>query len=120
MKTLALRTNIYEDWNHNHKIRNICLHLLEYSKKLPPEGFSKSWSLSEIEKITGTSDRRIIMQGVHYLSGDRTSVLKPQFEFLDGSIASVDVVKSALDKSEDAELEEIICKWIFLQKNLIA
>jgi hypothetical protein len=51
MKTLDLRTNIYEDWNHNQKIRNICLHLLEYSKELLSESFSKSYSLGTLEKL---------------------------------------------------------------------
>jgi ABC-type iron transport system FetAB ATPase subunit len=60
------------------------------------------------------------MHAIQYLSGDRTPILRPQFESLNGSIVTADKVKSALDKSNDEELQEIVCKWIFVQEEAIA
>jgi hypothetical protein len=114
--------NINEDWQDDELIKCICLEILNFWEGLQDSFFAtlrKPYNFNAIKIIVNQKELSDhgLMRAIQYLSGDRTPLLLPVFEFLDGSNASNADVKAVIDCGDDEQLKQIVCKWVFKERN---
>jgi hypothetical protein len=117
--------NINEDWQDNELIKCICLEILNFWEGLQDSFFAsmqKPYNFNDIKIIVNQkeSSDHDLMRAIQYLSGDRTPLLLPVFEFLDGLNASNADVKATIACGDDEQLKQIVCKWVFKERKAIA